>query len=328
MHKTIGCICRWIFRLRLLGFTGLCAQSPEQLAYLKIQIAQHRPGLLLLKETFQTDRSSNSAYKKRYLYAREEYDTEGKPSLSLFYDPQGNMQSKVIFFYPGRYEEKGIYKQKGEFLDSAYFHYNERGQRLRELWYWGENRSRDSIWYSYDAQGRLSGVLRRYDWDTRRDTLLYSGNRLDKCIQYSLNGGMQREVQFVYLPDADQLLKINVLNANRLIMEEEFFFYNRRGLPYRSIAKLYPDAGTPDGAEPLRRQSRRSYHPDGSLRSMRHTEYKRSRLPVATLLERYQAATGYLLLRRERNAAAGLNKTVRIRYTIQKNRTLPTSLDE
>lgn len=307
----------WVLMGWLLSVSPIWSQI-DIYKYLKINHLAQPYSLLLLKETYSTDRSKDSPYKKRYLISREEYDLQGRPSLNIYYDPEGKMTSKVIFFYPNRQQEKGIFKQKGEFMDSVVYQYDTRGQRLSEIWYWGENRTSDTVQYRYHAGGQLSKIWRKYDWDTKWDTLLYKGRLVDKCISYSRRGGMQKEVQLLYLPDSS-LLKTNTINAARMVIEEEFFFYNKKGLIGKSIVKLYPEGN--EIIDPPQRITYWKYHSNGQLRRTVRTDYSRAHKAVGRTVQRY-LSSGYLAFQSEINRRDGIHKKIEIDYTIQKNRKL------
>lgn len=287
-------------------------------SYLKVSNKAQKRSLLLLKETYSIDKSKESVYRKKFLLSREEYDVEGRPSLNIYYDHKGQMTSRIIHFYPQRGQEKCIFKQQGEFLDSVLYTYNNDGYRLKEIWYWGENKTSDTLIYYYNTNTQLAKIQKKYDWDTKRDTFLYKNGLLDKFITYSQRGGMQKEVQFLYLPDSS-ILKTNTLNSAKMIIEEEFFFYNRKNKIDRSIVKLYPEGN--EIIDPPQRIAHWKYHSNGNLRKIQQTDFSRAGKPVSRLVQRF-SANGMLVFRQEINWREKINKRLIINYTIQRNRGL------
>ena len=129
---------------------------------------------------------------------------------------------------------------------------------------------------------------------------------------------MQKEVQLLYLSDSS-LLKSNTLNAAKMIIEEEFFFYNRLSQVSKTIVKLYPEGN--EVIDPPQRISHLSYYPNGNPRRIIRIDFSRAGKRVSFTLQKF-TPLGYLSLRLERNYREHINKKTIIQYTIQKNRKL------
>lgn len=317
MHPSI----RLILTLNLLLLFPLLgmSQSVDVYDYLSVNNHQQDYSKLVLKETYVQDKSKQSPYKKRFLHSREEFDVYGRTSLNLFYDPYGKMEAKVIMFYPQYLVEKGIFKQKQGYIDSAVYLYHKDGQRDREIWYWGENSTQDTFSYSYNTKKQLTGVRKNYDWDTKRDTFIYNNNqRLSKAITYSEVHGMQKEVQFVYGFDSI-LLKINTLNRHKLVIEEEFFFYNKKGQVSKTISKYYPEGN--EIIDPPRMITKKTYYGNGTLKQILKKYYNRQEKQVS-ISDILYTPLGYMKKRFDKNKRDGIWKKTVVQYTIQKHRRL------
>lgn len=253
-----------IWGLILLLFFGqkIAAQATLDIveAYLKINIRQQDSSKIVLKETYTLNKSSDAQYKKKYLSQREEYDHKGRSELHLYYDFEGEMASKIIRFYPAERVEKGVFQQKGAAVDSVLYFYNPQGYRLAEYWTWGDNKTIDSVKYNYSPTGNLRAIAFNYLGKTKRDSLIYRGELLEKVWTFDAAERLQREMEFFYLDNA--LLKITHRNAKRIILEEEFFFYNGRGQVAKTLTKIYPETDTL--SSPPMRQQTHAYRRNGS----------------------------------------------------------------
>jgi hypothetical protein len=252
-----------VFLLLFSAAFGAEGQIDIVSTYLKINIRQQDSSRLVLKETYTLNKSSDSAYKKKYLSQREEYDIVGRSSLQLYYDESGEMLSKIIRFYPSANTEKAVFQQRGAAVDSVVYIYNVRRQRLAEYWTWGDNATSDTVRYHYDPNYNLLGVSINYLGKSKRDSLLYRGGLLEKVWTFDAAEKLQKEMEFFYLDSA--LLKITHRNAKRIILEEEFFFYNGAGKIEKTITKLYPEGEEKSRTPPTRLQTHK-YRGNGSRR--------------------------------------------------------------
>lgn len=285
--------------------------------YLNLNIRAQDSTNLLLIETYTQDKSKNSEYKKKYLSSREEYNEKGLRSLNLFFNPDASLHSKIVAFYPDSVTEKNIFQQSGGFIDSAIFKFSVDGRRLSEVWYWGENQSRDTLLFSYNQKLQLSKVHRKYDWETKWDTLFYSiEGFLDKAVFYSKDNGLQKQLDFLFMPDST-LLKTSTRNSDRLIIEEEFFIYNNVGQIHHSLTKLYPEGKALE--DPPRMKSQYRYYKNGQIKSITQvlSTKKKKRKSVTKIKYNKQ---GQLILRHEKNKSAGINKCIEKVYTIRKEK--------
>ena len=251
----------WLLLLLCFG-QKIAAQATFDIVqtYLKINIRQQDSSKIVLKETYTLNKSGDSAYKKKYLSQREEYDRKGRSELHLYYDFEGEMASKIIRFYPAERVEKGVFQQKGAAVDSVLYLYNAQGYRLAEYWTWGDNKTVDSVKYNYSPTGNLRAIAFNYLGKTKRDSLIYRNELLEKVWTFDAAERLQREMEFFYLDNA--LLKITHRNAKRIILEEEFFFYNGRGQVAKTLTKIYPE--TDSLSSPPTRQQTHSYRRHGS----------------------------------------------------------------
>jgi hypothetical protein len=259
----IGLKKSFIFLLLFAATFGAEGQIDIVSTYLKINIRQQDSSRLVLKETYTLNKSSDSEYKKKYLSQREEYDNVGRSSLQLYYDEAGEMLSKIIRFYPLPNTEKAVFQQRGAAIDSVVYIYNVRRQRLTEYWTWGDNATTDTVRYHYDKNFNLQGVSINYLGKSKRDSLLYRGGLLEKVWTFDAAEKLQKEMEFFYLDSA--LLKITHRNAKRIILEEEFFFYNGAGKIEKTITKLYPESEEKNRTPPTRLQTHK-YRRKGSRR--------------------------------------------------------------
>lgn len=282
--------------------------------YLKLNVYKKDASALVLKETYTVDKSKDSEHKKKFLSAREEYDEEGRTALTLCFNPEGDMTSKIITYYPTAAIEKNIFQQRGSFLDSVVYRFNSVGLRMMEIWHWGETQSKDTVFYTYNPKKQLTGVLMRYGWDTKRDTLIYRNGRLQKALTYSAEMGLQKEVDFVYGYDSS-LIKANLLNSQRLVVEEEFFFYNNKGLVNKSIAKYYPD-GT-EATETPTMIAKYKYYSNNKFKEIIKTHFNADGKKTSVTKLNY-TPEGHLLKEQNRNDKEGIDKTTVIDYTIRK----------
>jgi hypothetical protein len=300
----------------ILSPLGLIGQI-DPYEYLNLNIHAQKEKNLLLIETFTTDKSDNSEYKKKYLSSREEYNEDGLRSLNLFFNPDASLHSKIVAFYPDSITEKNIFQQSGGFIDSAVFKFSNDGRRLYEVWYWGENQSRDTLLFSYNAKKQLTKVYRKYDWETKWDTLFYGmEGLLSKAVYYSEDNGLQKQVDFLFMPDST-LLKTSTRNPDRLIIEEEFFIYNNLGQIHHSLTKLYPEGKALE--DPPQMKSRYRYYKNGQLKSITQvlSTPKKRRKSVTKI--KYNKK-GQLTLRHEKNKSAGINKKIQKIYTLRRDK--------
>lgn len=303
----------------LIGINAMFAlalhaqQSQSHLyAYLKINIYEQDSSRLILKETYTRDKSGDAAYRKRFLSSREEYDDAGRPSLHLFYDHEGEMQSKIITYYPHPHGEKGVFQQRNGFIDSVLYLYNDQRQRVLETWAWGEDCSHDTVRYRYNAKQQLISIGINYLGKFKRDTLLYKNNLLDRAVTYNENEELQGEVEFFYLETT--LLKVTRRNAKRLIVEEEFFYYNINGDIAKTIIKLYPQGG--EDIYPPYIMRKNSYYRNGTLKQCEQTSYNKERQKTGSTLTRYNRA-GRLVYQYERSKPAQIDKKMWFDYTVR-----------
>ncbi|MCP4438469.1 MAG: hypothetical protein GY810_05950 [Aureispira sp.] len=282
--------------------------------YLKLNVYKKDMSALVLKETYTINKSKNSEHKKKFLSAREEYDEEGRTALTLCFDPEGDMTSKIITYYPTASSEKNIFQQRGSFLDSVVYRFNAEGLRMMEVWHWGESRSEDTISYSYNRKKQLTGVTMRYGWDTKRDTLIYKDGLLQKALTYSSDLGLQKEVDFVYGYDST-LIKANLLNSQRLVVEEEFFYYNNKGQVHKSIAKYYPDGE--ELLAPPNMVAKYKYYPNNKFKEITKTVFNEKGKKTSVTKLTY-TPEGHLMKEQNKNDKEGINKTTVVNYTIRK----------
>lgn len=296
----------------ILGFGQI-----DPYEYLNLNIRVQDSTNLLLIESYTRDKSKNSEYKKKYLSSREEYNQEGLRSLNLFFKPDASLHSKIVAFYPDSVTEKNIFQQSGGFIDSAVFKFSKDGRRLSEVWYWGENQSRDTLLFSYNQKLQLTKVHRKYDWEEKWDTLFYSTESLlNKAVFYSKDNGLQKQVDFLFMLDSS-LLKTSTRNSDRLIIEEEFFIYNNIGQIHHSLTKLYPEGKALE--DPPQMKSRYRYYKNGQLKSITQVLSRRKKKRQSVTKIKYNKK-GQITLRHEKNKSAGINKLIQKVYTIRKEK--------
>lgn len=309
----------WLKILLSISFCWLNLLATAQINpydYLKLNVYKKDASALVLKETYTVDKSKESEHKKKFLSAREEYDEEGRTALTLCFDPEGDMTSKIITYYPTASVEKNIFQQRGSFLDSVVYRFNSIGLRMMEIWHWGETRSQDTILYTYNPKRQLTGVVMRYGWDNKRDTLIYRDGRLQKALTYSAEMGLQKEVDFVYGYDSS-LIKANLLNSQRLVVEEEFFFYNNKGQVHKSIAKYYPE-GRDETTNPPTMQAKYKYYSNNKFKEVVKTHFNEDGKKTSVTKLSY-TPEGHLMKEQNRNNSEGIDKTTVVNYTIRKN---------
>ena len=280
-------------------------------SYLGLKLAPQEVTNIRLKETYVINKSKGAKFKERYLFSREEYNEQGKRSLNLFFKPDASLESKIVAFYPDSTKEINIFQQKGEVVDSAVFLFHPDGRRKMEVWYWGDNCSTDSLLFSYNARKQLSKVFRRYDWDEKWDTLFYKvDGSLDKAIFYSKADGLQKQVDFLFSPDSF-LLKTASRNRDRLIIEEEYFFYDKKGRLDYTTTRYFPDGE--EKAETPRLTSRYSYWRNGELKRLKKVLSSKNKKRISVSVLKYNRS-GRLIYQRDRNKSAGIDSKIIIEY--------------
>ena len=302
----------WFFFFQIFCSVFIKSQTAQNylFEYLNIQIRAQDSSELVLKEVYTRDKSKDALYKKRFMASREEYDDCGRPALHLFYDTEAEMQAKVIYFYPQKYTEKGVFQQKNGAIDSVIYTYNSLGQRVSEFWTWGDNNSRDTILYYYNPLYQLQSLHLNYLGKYKRDTLIYKNHLLDKIVTFNAKDEIQQELEFFYLDSL--LLKATHRNNKRLITEEEFFYYNEKGEIARSISKLYPEPNSSSEISPYRRRQN-VFYPSGQLKKSVSRSFNRKKQKIGYTKTRYNP-NGRLIYEREFNRSAGLDKTTWIEY--------------
>jgi len=280
-------------------------------AYLGLKLAPQEVTNIRLKETYVINTSKDSKFKEKYLFSREEYNEQGRRSLNLFFKPDASLESKIVAFYPDSTKEINIFQQKGEVVDSAVFLFHPDGRRKMEVWYWGDNCSTDSLLFSYNARKQLSKVFRRYDWDEKWDTLFYKADgSLDKAIFYSKADGLQKQVDFLFSPDSF-LLKTASRNRDRLIVEEEYFFYDKKGRLDYTTTRYFPDGE--EKPETPRLTSRYSYWRNGELKRVKKVLSSKKKKRISVSILKYNRS-GRLIYQRDRNKSEGIDSKIIIEY--------------
>jgi len=281
--------------------------------YLRINIYQQDSSRLVLKETYQCNRSKDSEYTKKYLSEREEYDVVGRTSLHLYYDPEGEMLSKIIRFYPAPRTEKGVFQQKDAPIDSVLYLYDSLGQRRAEYWRWGDGGTSDTVLYRYNDQYQLNAVYFNYLGKFRRDSLVYKSGLLERVWTFDAANKLQRELEFFYLDTL--LLKITHRNARRLITEEEFFFYNSAGKPERVMSKLYAEGKNGDDDNSTGRITEYKYRRrSGIIKTETMRLRDKNRRTTATTRIRYDRY-GAPIHQHQHSRASGIDEQVWYDYT-------------
>ena len=273
--------------------------------YLRLELQPKSPSQLSLHEIQVQDQSPLSPYTKPYLYLREEFETQGRPYLRLFYNPQGQVQQKTIFFYPHKLEQIIIFFRQGQALDTLIQQFNPLDSLLAQsLNFWGASQTRDTALFHYHPNQQPRKIQYALDWDNKTDSFFYHNSGLiQKVVSFDRKGQYQREIQ-CFFDTQNRLIKVAEFDHNRQIKLEDFFYYDEQHRLRRQIRKFYQET---------QRQNQRLdfYYRGSKLRKRQIRDYNAQKQILSKHLSHYNR---FGLVRKEREQSSQLRRNFRHSY--------------
>lgn len=303
------------FLLFLISCTllNICTLSAQNLIkkYIGIQTTYPDSSSKILLETFLTDKSKQSSFKKKHLDQRTEYNEEGRIQLSLFYSHTGAVSSKGVYYYPTSNTEKRIFKQANNSVDSVFIRYHPKTKlRLSEYYFWGQTQNTDRVFFNYNSKNQLVSIHRINEWSHQWDTISYNQSTISSLARYQNRTQLKETRNFSYSPK-QQLIKTELLNRKQQIIEETFFYY-RKELLKKTITKRYNQT---QKKEQLTVQY--SYYKNKQLKQQKEYHQKGKKRHWSMTLKRY-SEVGFLEKEVRKNKLKGIYSIRIIKVTHRK----------